>query len=75
MRHSQMKVLRLLERATMYVVEIVVKKCHNARSCSQHENPNRKKYPKKVRKLKPKPTTVSYNIIFLKKNLYEITIN
>jgi hypothetical protein len=75
MRHSQMKVLRSLERVTIYVVKIVVKKCHNARSCSQPENSNRKKYPKRVRK--PKPTTVSYNIIFFKKKkkLYEITIN
>lgn len=41
-------------------------KGHNTRSCSQPENPNRKKYPKRVKKpkLKPKPTTVSYNIIF-----------
>jgi hypothetical protein len=28
-------------------------KGHNARSCSQPENPNRKKYPKRVRKSKP----------------------
>jgi len=39
-------------------------KGHNAKSCSQPENPNKKKYPKRVRKSKPKPTTVSYNIIF-----------
>jgi hypothetical protein len=37
---------------------------HNARSCSQLENPNRKKFPKRVTKPKPKPTTVSSNIIF-----------
>jgi hypothetical protein len=49
------------------------KKGHNARSCSQPENPNRKKYPKRVRKLKPKPTTVSYNFFFFFL-LYEITI-
>jgi hypothetical protein len=40
------------------------KKCHNARTCSQPKNPNRKKYPKRVRKPKSKPTIVSYNIIF-----------
>jgi hypothetical protein len=39
-------------------------KGHNARSCSQPENSNRKKYPKRVKKPKPKPTIVSYNIIF-----------
>jgi hypothetical protein len=38
------------------------KKGHNAKSCSQPKNQNKKKYPKRVRK--PKPTTVSYNIIF-----------
>jgi hypothetical protein len=59
-----MKVLRSLERAMMYVVEIVVKKGHNARSYSQPKNLNRKKYPKRVRKPKPKSTTVSYDIIF-----------
>jgi len=70
-----MKVLRSLERATMYVVEIVVKKGHNARSCNQPENPNRKKYPKRVRK--PKPTTVSYNIIFFLtiRNNYKLIYN
>jgi 23S rRNA maturation mini-RNase III len=40
-----MKVLRSLERDMMYVVEIVVKKGHNARSYSQPKNLNRKKYP------------------------------
>jgi hypothetical protein len=59
-----MKVLRSLERAMMYVVEIVVKKGHNARSYSQPKNLIRKKYSKRVRKPKPKPTTVSYNINF-----------
>jgi len=35
------------------------KKVHNARSCKQPENPNRKKYPKRDRR-KPKPTDVSW---------------
>jgi hypothetical protein len=38
-------------------------KGHNTRSCSQPENQNRNKYPKGVRKPKPKPTIVSYNFI------------
>jgi hypothetical protein len=40
------------------------KKGHNARSYSQPKNLIRKKYSKRVRKPKPKPTTVSYNINF-----------
>jgi hypothetical protein len=38
------------------------KKGHNARSCQQPENPNRKKYPKRVRK--SKPTYVSFFLFF-----------
>jgi len=37
-------------------------KGHNARSCSQPENPNMKKYPKRVRN--PKQTNVIYNFFF-----------
>jgi hypothetical protein len=66
MRWSQMKVLKSLERATMYVVKIVVKKAIMLEAVAKPENPNTKKYPKRVRKPKPKPkpTTVSYNIFF-----------
>jgi hypothetical protein len=57
MSKNQMRALKYVTRDTMYAVETVVKKGYNARGCREPENPNRKKYPKKVKK--PKADVVS----------------